>query len=222
MDSGRRIHYGSGRSTFRYPQSARNFGLQKSAQVNQLQCVVGCQKKRSLTSLLLHTPWQNFVCRKLMAAFPTDPTSGDLAASSRPGVERVVMSATALATLDSPFVFLHILAHARFLRCSSSRETRFRRGGASIGWCTPPSATPCIEAATAQPTRQSSQWLSGRNGLRRHSRTSRPWPWVSAEVSEPATCSANNAWLLRLVPYSVSAPQSPGLVANRAWTNDFQ
>jgi len=45
-----------------------------------------------------------------------------------------------------------------------------------------------------------------RNGLRRHSRTSRPWPWVRVEVSEPATCWAKSAWLVRFVPYRVCAP----------------
>ena len=161
-------------------------------------------KIKCFYSLPLHTPWQNFVCRKLMPTMPTSPTPSNLAAGLGAGIQRAVMPTAAPATHDSPFVFLHILAHCCFLRWISPRDTRFRRGGASIGWWTPPSVTPCIEAATAQPTRQSSQWLSGRSGLSRHSRTSRPCPWVRTEVSDPATCSANNAWLLRLVPYSVS------------------
>ena len=174
------------------------------------------QKSIIFYSLPIHSPRQHFVCRELMPALPTDPTSGDLAVGSRPGVERAVMPTAAPATHDTPVVLFHILAHARFLRWISSRETRFRRGGASIGWCTPPSATPCIEAATAQPTRQSSQWLSDRNGLRLHSRTSRPWPWVRTEVSEPATCWAKSAWLVRFVPYSVRAPRSPAAVTRPA------
>ena len=107
--------------------------------------------------LPLNTPRQNFVCRELMPAVPTYTPPGDLAAGLRPSIEGPVMSAAAPATHDSPFVFFRILAHVRLLCWISSRETRFRRGGASIGWWTPPSVTPCIEAATAQPTRQSSQ-----------------------------------------------------------------
>jgi hypothetical protein len=38
----------------------------------------------------------------------------------------------------------------------------------------PGTFTPTIDAATAQPTAQSSQWLSGFDGLARHSWTVRP------------------------------------------------
>jgi len=98
----------------------------------------GFTKEKTIRhSSFLHAPRQNLVCREFMPALPTNPTPSDLAAGPRPGVERAVMSTPARATHDSPVVFLHILAHARLLCWISSRETRFRRGGVSIGWWTP-------------------------------------------------------------------------------------
>ncbi len=47
------------------------------------------------------------------------------------------------------------------------------------------------------------EFLRFAKGKRRHLRTlrPRPWPCVRVELSEPATCRANSAWLVRFVPY---------------------
>ena len=63
-----------------------------------------------------------------------------------------------------------------FLRCSSRKLTRWRLGWAARS--VPKSIAPCMEAATAHPTRQSSQWLSGCSGRAFHSSTVRPRPSV--------------------------------------------
>lgn len=55
----------------------------------------------------------------------------------RPGVDHSEVLATAVAALQAIVLFRPGLprsfAHSRLLCCVSSRETRFRRGGASIG-----------------------------------------------------------------------------------------
>ena len=83
------------------------------------------------------------------------------------------------------------------------------------------SATPWIDAPTAQPTTQSSQWLSTASGLSFHSSTVRPRPLVLTRYSA-VRCSENNRWRSAFFPKSERHPQSPPPTARRDWMNDFQ
>ena len=89
--------------------------------------------------------------------------AADFSAGLRPGVHHVEVAAAAGRTFQAKLFF--VLLHASPLRCFCRSEslTRVRRGAALPP--VPASAAPCIEAAAAQPTRQSSQWLSGRDAL---------------------------------------------------------
>lgn len=80
---------------------------------------------------------------------------------------------------------------------------------------------PSIEAATQQPTRQSNQWLSALSGRTFHSSHSRPRPSVRTAYSL-FKCLASVLCSRGLARYSVSDPEVPGSVANRAIMNDFQ
>ena len=81
--------------------------------------------------------------------------------------------------------------------------------------------TPSIEAATAQPTRQSNQWLSGFDGGSFHSSTFRPRPSVRARYSA-VTWSAKSRCSAGLLPNSDRQPLSPAITASRVWMKVFQ
>jgi hypothetical protein len=104
------------------------------------------------------------------------------------------------------------------MRSSCVYRFRFRPGRDSI----PGRLTPQVLAATAQPTRQSSQWLSGRVGSQDHSRTVPYGPVTSTQLPERATCSANRLWLVLAVPYRLMQPRSDMAVARPLWTKLFQ
>ena len=78
-----------------------------------------------------------------------------------------------------------------------------------------------IDAATAQPTTPSSQWLSPRSGRCFHSSTVRPRPSVFTRYSLQ-WCSASRRCGSGLLPKSDRHPGSPIGTARRACTNDFQ
>ena len=61
--------------------------------------------------------------------------------------------------LDAGSLLLAGLTIYRLLLCSSDSRIRWRTGAALTS--VPGNTAPWIEAATAQPTRQSNQWLSG-------------------------------------------------------------
>ena len=82
------------------------------------------------------------------------------------------------------------------------------------------SATPWMLAPTAAPTRQSSQWLSGRVARSFHSSTVRSRAIVLTRNSA-VRCSANSRCCAGF-PKSERQPLSPIATARRAWMNDFQ
>lgn len=82
------------------------------------------------------------------------------------GVDHPEMPTAAVPTAKATVVLLRVSHRYRLLCCRSDSLIRraFRACSAST-----PSFAPLIDAATAQPTRQSSQWLSGADGFNRHS-----------------------------------------------------
>ena len=83
------------------------------------------------------------------------------------------------------------------------------------------SAAPCIEAATAHPTMQSSQWLSPRSGRDFHSSTLRPRPSVLILYSA-VRCSAKSRCISGESPKSDRQPRSPKGTESRPYRKDFQ
>lgn len=83
-------------------------------------------------------------------------SASDTAACDRLGMRCVEMAAAAVRTANAKLLLLgRSLGHDLLLFCSSAKLTRSLRF-----WLTgsiPSRATPCIEAATAAPTKQSSQ-----------------------------------------------------------------
>jgi hypothetical protein len=117
-------------------------------------------------------------CCHPLPAMSTLPPTDEPAAPSAAGVDYPEVPTTAIPALQASPILRRVprsslgqgFGHVSFLRRSSC-VYRFR--------CRPPVAspvafTPTMDAATAQPTRQSSQWLSGLDGLGRHSWTVRP------------------------------------------------
>ena len=80
--------------------------------------------------------------------------------------------------------------------------------------------TPCIDAATAEPTKQSNQWLSGCSGRCFHSSTLRPRASVLMKYSE-VRCSPSMRCVSAFVPKSERQPLSPIETRSRALINDF-
>jgi hypothetical protein len=113
-----------------------------------------------------------FPRRHAIAAMTTLPPADELPAPSPARVDYPEVLASAIPTLQASLV-LHLVrllavdvpSH-RYLLCKSACVYRFRCRPAAVS---PGALTPAIDAATAQPTRQSSQWLSGLDGLGRHS-----------------------------------------------------
>lgn len=123
------------------------------------------------------------------------------------GVEHEQMAATAGGAREAAFGFRSWTAgHGRLRFCSSAKLTRDRPAVAVRSMAI--RAAPCIDAATAQPTRQSNQWLSPRSGRAFHSSTVRPRPSVFTRYSE-VRCSANNRCWSGRSPKSEKQPRSP-------------
>jgi hypothetical protein len=103
----------------------------------------------------------------------------DFAAVGLAGVNHTQVPAAALAATQAAILgfFLFVFGfHVRFFRWSSAKLTRcFSTATARL---ISAKEEPCTEAATAQPTRQSNQWLSPRSGRCFHSSTVRPRPSV--------------------------------------------
>lgn len=105
--------------------------------------------------------------------------------------------------------------HFRRFPCKSDSRTLSRLGPGRES--VPNKTAPCIDAATAQPTRQSNSWLSLAGGRSFHSSSSRPRPLVFTRYSE-VRCSAS----IRCPPAAASdanndkQPGSPIGTASRA------
>jgi hypothetical protein len=92
----------------------------------------------------------------LAVAMAADLAAPDAAVAERFGVCGVEVPAATARAADAAFIgVLGAFVHRRLLRCSSAKLTRLRLAGA--GTDVPIKTAPCIEAATAQPTRQSNQ-----------------------------------------------------------------
>src|ERR1035437_10361548 len=131
-----------------------------------------------------------------VAAHPLSPGTTD----AIPLVDDTQVPAPALGAVQPAFILVHLVAEPRALNAVLGRRrflSAFNLAELGHGYLSPTSSEnlvrftsrfgltdisavtqPCMDAATAQPTRQSSQWLSGLDGLGRHSWTVRPWPAV--------------------------------------------
>ena len=117
------------------------------------------------------------------ATSPALTPSHDPAAPRRAGVDYPEVLAPAPAAFEAALVLCrisclslcHMLIHGSF-RVKSFCVYRFRCRPAAAS---PEALTPAIDTATAQPTRQSNQWLQGLDGLGLHSCTVRPRPAVT-------------------------------------------
>lgn len=99
----------------------------------------------------------------LAPAVAADLSPADAAVAEGLGVCGVEVAAPAPGAADAEFVLGRACpVHRCFLRCIAAKLTRSRFAGAVPS--VPGKMTPWIDAATAQPTRQSSQWLSPRSG----------------------------------------------------------
>ncbi len=92
----------------------------------------------------------------LAPAVAADLPPADATVAERLGVSGVEVAAPALGAADAEFVPGRPRSvHRCFLRCIAAKLTRSRFAEA---WPSVPGrTTPCMDAATAQPTRQSSQ-----------------------------------------------------------------
>lgn len=136
---------------------------------------------------------RNFIGRDAFAAMPALAVAND-PAHGMPGIQHVKVGTPALGAYHAdgpsrgrPALTSRFDRHAKFLRRSFwVYRFRCRPDAASPG-----ALTPTMDAATAQPTRQSNQWLSGRVSHGDDSRTMPPGPTTSTHFSEWATCSAS-------------------------------
>ncbi len=106
----------------------------------------------------------------------------------------------------------------RFLFCRSLKLTRpvLEIEIESV----PTRIQPCIDAATAVPTKQSNPWLSGCSGCRFHSSTLRPLASVLMKSSE-VKFSPSMRCVSAFVPKSERQLRSPVEIWSRALIDDF-
>ena len=139
-----------------------------------------------LQAARLVAAWGGFVGDEAAAAVAAVTDALDSVAGMGAGVKDGEMGASAVAAAEA-VVFVAgggswFQALLLFCFCISANESRLRRPSV---WPCPGSRAPEMLAATAVPTRQSSQWLS-RSGMSFHSSTALPFAstWVGySEVS---------------------------------------
>jgi hypothetical protein len=119
------------------------------------------ERKKRFSKILLHLAFF-LLCRRCFvgddssAAMPTLFPSADATITKRLGVRGIEVIATALGALDSAFLGIwFLLLHRPRLRCNSAKLTRPCLLETRLS--APGKETPCIDAATAQPTTQSNQ-----------------------------------------------------------------
>ncbi len=165
----------------------------------------------------------SFPSRHSPAAMPALPTARYLAPSARSCVDHPEMFAATVAALQAAVILVglpQMIVHQihPLLRCKSESlslgRVRMDR------WSVPGKMAPIIDAPTAQPTRQSSQWLSTAAGRIFHSSTVRPRPSVFTRYSA-VICSARRRWIVGLSPKRERQPWSPIAAARRAWYEPF-
>lgn len=169
-----------------------------------------------LVATLLRHPFASCDPTAAMAALST-PQNG---LRARACVDHLKMSAPA-ARADKAWDVGCLLWGQVHFRSPRRLESRTRLFGLSPDCSVPNKTQPAVPAATAQPTRQSSQWLSACSGRIFHSSTVRPRPSVRTRYSA-VRCSARSRCCSGSASNSDRHPGSPCATTNLAWTNDFQ